>query len=122
VFGHGLVYILVNGQQGLTGTPVHLADELSPEGIDDARNGGSLALADEIEIEHALNGSRLETVNKTSRLVMEECVFSTRAQRSAWCREAADIVVGRKSGIWSYAIGGGPIRSDRRHREDGEGE
>jgi hypothetical protein len=38
----------------------HLADELTTESVDDAGDGRSLALADEVKIEHALHGSRLE--------------------------------------------------------------
>lgn len=120
MLGHGLVYILVDWQQSLTGSPVHLADELTTEGVDDACNGGCLALADEVEIEHALDGSGLETVNKASCLFVEESVLSTRAQRSAWSCEAADVVVGREAGTWSCAIGGRPVRGGRWHREDGE--
>ena len=100
VLGHGLVYALVNWEEGLAGSPVHLADELSTESVDDARNGGCGALADEVEIEHALDGSWLETVHEASRLVVEESVLSTRAQRSAGSSKAADVVVGIAS-TWS---------------------
>lgn len=94
VLGHRLVYALVDWQESLAGSPVHLADELSTESVDDARNGGCGALADEVEIEHALDGSWLETVHEASRLVVEESVLSTRAQRSAGSNEAADVVIG----------------------------
>ena len=94
VLGHRLVYALVNWEQGLAGSPVHLADELTTESVDDARNGWCGALADEVEIEHALHGSWLETVHEASRLVVEESVLSTRAQWSAGSSKAADVVVG----------------------------
>lgn len=100
VLGHGLVYALVDWEKGLAGSPVHLADELSTESVDDARNGGCGALADEVEIEHALDGSWLETVHEASRLVVEESVLSTRAQRPAGSSKAADVVVGIAS-AWS---------------------
>lgn len=38
----------------------HFAHELAAKGIDDARDGWRLALADEVEIEHALHGAGLE--------------------------------------------------------------
>ena len=122
MLGHGLVYILVDWQQRLAGSPVHLADELSTEGVDNACNGGSLAFADEVEVEHALDGPRLETVNKASCLVVEESVLSTRAQRPAGSCKAADVVVGREASTGSCAIGSRPICGGRRHREDCEEE
>ena len=60
VLGHGLINSLVDGQERLAGSPVHLADELTTEGVDDASYRGCLALADEVEVEHALHGTRLE--------------------------------------------------------------
>lgn len=39
----------------------HLADELTTEGVDDAGHGGRLALADEVEVEHALHGTGLQS-------------------------------------------------------------
>jgi hypothetical protein len=122
VLGHGLVYILVDWQQSFTGSPVHLADELTTEGVNDACNGGCLALADEVEIEHALDGSRLQTVDKASCLFVEESVLSTRAQRSARSCKAADVVVGREASTRSCAIRRRPICGGRRHREDCEEE
>jgi hypothetical protein len=46
----------------------HLADELATEGVDDTGYGGGLALADEVEIEHTLHSSRLQTAVKRIRL------------------------------------------------------
>lgn len=40
---------------------LHLADELTAKGVDDTGDGGSLALADEVEVEHSLHSSRLHT-------------------------------------------------------------
>jgi hypothetical protein len=34
---------------------------LATEGVDDTRNGGSCAFADEVKVEHALHGSGLHT-------------------------------------------------------------
>lgn len=59
VLGHGLLDVLVDGEEGLAGTPVHLADELTTEGVDDTGDGGGGALANEVKVEHALHGSGL---------------------------------------------------------------
>ena len=39
----------------------HFADELTPKGVDDTGYGGGGTLADEVEIQHALHSSRLQT-------------------------------------------------------------
>lgn len=39
----------------------HLADELTAECVDDASDGRCLALANEVEVEHALDGFGLQT-------------------------------------------------------------
>src|ERR1700712_696749 len=82
VLGGGLVDLLVNGQQSLAGAPVHLADELDTECVDDAGDGGSLSLADEVKVQHALDGSGLQAVDEASSLVTEESVLRQRAERS----------------------------------------
>lgn len=51
---------------------LHFADELATECVDDTSNGGGGSLADEIEVEHALHGPRLETIDEASCLVVEE--------------------------------------------------
>jgi hypothetical protein len=43
---------------------VHFAHELTAESINDTGNGRSLALADEVEVEHALDSSWLEAAVK----------------------------------------------------------
>lgn len=97
VLAHCLVNLLVDGQQSLAGSPIHLADELTTESVDDTGDRGLRALADEVEIEHALDGSGLKTVDEASRLVGEESVLGKRAQRSAWSRETLNVVVGRQA-------------------------
>jgi len=98
----------------------HLADELATKGIDDTCDRRSLALADVVEVEHALDGTRLETamvavsllslcqvllaelpvlprrcnlLDETSRLGVEECVFEARAHGPARRSETLDVVV-----------------------------
>jgi len=107
---------------GLTDYHLHLLHELTAKGVDDAGHGGSLALADEVEIEHALHGSGLQSagvlsalypyplhsvpsgaavysLNETSRLRVEESVLWLRAQRSAGRCEALDVVVGGETAV-----------------------
>ena len=45
---------------------VHLGDVLSTECVDNTSDGRSLALADEIEVKHALHGSCLEAAVASS--------------------------------------------------------
>ena len=132
VLGDGLLHRLVDGKQSLARTPVHLAHELSSECVDDAGNRGGFALADEVEVEHALYGTGLKaTVGKkknwlamlfllfskaqtkipkrylldeASCLGVEEGVCSWRAQRSAGSLEAADVVVGREVGVRGESV------------------
>jgi len=100
MLGHCLLNALVNWEESLAGSPVHLADELATESVDDTGNGWGSALADEIEIQHALDGSWLETIDKASGLVVEESTISVWAQRSAWSSETADVVVGISGRGW----------------------
>lgn len=46
---------------GEWGWHVHFADELAAECVDDSGNGGLLALADEVKVEHALDSTGLQT-------------------------------------------------------------
>lgn len=96
VLGNGLVNLLVDGQQGLAGAPVHLADELAAKGVDDAGDRGRLSLANEVKVQHALDGAGLQAVDEASRLLGEESVRGERAERSAGSSKALDSVVGRQ--------------------------
>lgn len=71
----------------------HLADELAAKGVDDAGNGGGGALADEVKVQHALDGTRLQTVDEASCLVVEEVAEVAGAQRARGSSEAGDVVV-----------------------------
>lgn len=94
MLSHSLLGRLVDGEQGLARSPVHLADELAAECVDDTGNGRRLAFADEVEVEHALHSLGLQAVHEASRLVVEEHVLSRWAHWPAGCCEAADVVVG----------------------------
>jgi len=86
---------------------------LTAEGVDDARYRGSRSLANEVEIEHALDGTWLETIDEASGLVVEEGVGREGAQRSARSSEAADVVVSRQRRLLAVgAIGCGSGRHD----------
>src|ERR1700709_754323 len=55
---------------------LHLAHELAAKGVDDAGHRRSLPLADEVEIEHALHSSWLETaVHRHVRKVANVAIF-----------------------------------------------
>ena len=109
VLGNSLGNLLIDGQESLAGAPVHLADELTTEGVDDASNRGSGTLADEVEIEHALDSTGLQTVDEASCLLVEESMRGKRAQRPAGSSEAADVVVRREVGGSARAGSGGAI-------------
>lgn len=66
MLGDGLGDVLVNGKEGLAGTPVHLADELATEGVDDTGDGGGAPLADEVKVQHTLDGLGLHTTAQVS--------------------------------------------------------
>lgn len=107
VLGNSLVDLLVDWQQSLTGSPVHLADELTTESIDDTGDGRGGALADEVKVKHALDGTGLHAVDETSCLVGEEGVLRQRGQWPAGLGEAGDVVVGRQpSGRGAIGSGG----------------
>lgn len=109
----------------MVGCFLHLADELTAESVDDTGDRRLLALADEVEVKHALDGlglhSAVETVSlvlvvllvaklelcsraaspegnildETSCLGVEELVVGLRSECSAGRGEAGDVVVGR---------------------------
>ena len=82
VLGHGVGSGLVDREEGLGGAPVpgqlsigcrvdglcefclHLADELTTESVDDTGDGRLLALADEVEVKHALDGLGLHSATR----------------------------------------------------------
>ena len=116
VLGHGVGSGLVDREESLGGAPVHLADELAAEGVNDTSDGRLLALADEVEVKHALDGLGLHSavaivsgilgvlytfcnegnlLDETSCLGVEELVVGLRSECSAGRGEACDVVVGR---------------------------
>ena len=69
VLGHGLLQAGVDGEEGLLGTPVELLDVVATEGIDHGGDGRGLTTAGVVE--HALDGTGLETVNKGAGVGIE---------------------------------------------------
>ena len=53
----------------------HFADELAAECVDDTGDRGLLALADEVEVEHALDGTGLQSA---VHIVLEACLAAAR--------------------------------------------
>lgn len=52
---------------GFAGLSLHLADELTTESVDDTGDRRLLALADEVEVKHALDGLGLHSAVKAVR-------------------------------------------------------
>lgn len=73
MLGHGLLDALVDGEEGLAGAPVHLAHELTTEGVDDTGHGGGRALANEVKVEHALHGSGLHATEGSVSMGVGPC-------------------------------------------------
>lgn len=113
VLGHRFLNRLVDWEESLAGSPVHFGDELATESVDDAGNGWSFTLADEVEIQHSLDSSWLETVDEASGLVVEESLLMARAQWPGWSSEATDVVIGIAAALgWGEA---GAVGGGRRH-------
>lgn len=101
VLGHGLSNVLIDGQEGLAGTPVpvdciscciivyqlnwlllHLADELTTKGVDDTRYRWGATLADEVKVEHALHGSGLHATGSGQSCAIECAQRLSEVQRT----------------------------------------
>lgn len=71
VFGSSLLDAGVDGKESFLGTPVELLDVVTAEGVDHGSDGGSGATTGVIEVEHTLDGTRLETVYKGTSVSVE---------------------------------------------------
>jgi len=90
----------VRAYQSFLGSPVLFQNELPTEGVDDTGNGGSLPSADEIKVQHALDGFRLQAVDECTRILIEEFVLESRELWSSggFCgrrRESFNAIIGR---------------------------
>ena len=71
MFGDGLVDRSVDGKQCFLGTPIKLLNVVSAEWVDHCSDRSTSATARVIEIKHALDGTRLETVYERTRRVVK---------------------------------------------------
>jgi hypothetical protein len=71
VLGDGLLERGVDGQEGLFGSPVELLDVVATEGVDHGSDGGSLATARVVKVQHALDGTGLETIDERAGVSIE---------------------------------------------------
>jgi len=94
MLGESLPDVLVDREESLAGAPVHLADELAAKGIDDPSHRWGAALADEVEVKHALDSFWLHSIDETSCLIVEEGLFGGRTAGSGGSFESSDVVVG----------------------------
>jgi hypothetical protein len=71
VLGNGLFDAGIDGEKSLLGTPIKFLDVVTTEGIDHSSNGRSGTTAGVVEVEHALDGTRLKTVYKGASVGIE---------------------------------------------------
>lgn len=87
----------VDGEEGFLCTPVELLDVVTSEGVDHGGDRRRLSSAREVEIEHALDGSGLETVDKRSGGLVEGPVRGSSGGIGGGV-ESDDVVSGRDPG------------------------
>src|SRR5277367_2555189 len=90
----------MNSYQSFLGSPVLFENELSTKGVDNTGNGWSLPSTDEIKIQHALDSFGLQSVDESTRILIEEFVLESRElrSRSRLCgrgRESFNAIIGR---------------------------
>jgi hypothetical protein len=68
---HGFLDRGVDGKESLFGAPVEFLDVVAAEGIDHRRDGGVLTPAAVVEVEHALDSTRLETIHERAGVGVE---------------------------------------------------
>src|ERR1700733_8939256 len=90
----------MSSYQSFLGSPVLFENELSTEGVDDTGNGWSLPSTDEIKVQHALDSFGLQSVDESTRILIEEFVLESRelGSGSRLCgrrRESFDPIIGR---------------------------
>ena len=71
VLRHGLLQPSVDRQKGLLRSPVELLDVVSTEGVNHGSDGRRLASTRVVKVEHALDGTGLETVDERAGLSIE---------------------------------------------------
>ena len=73
-----LLHSLLNGrihrQQRLLGSPIELLDVVTTKGVDHSRDTGRLPSAGIVKVQHALDRTRLETIDERTRVSVERAV------------------------------------------------
>jgi len=88
---HGVLDRSVDGKESLIGAPVEFLDVVAAEGIDHRRDGRILTAATVVEVEHALDSTRLETVHERAGIGVEWSVSGTSRGVDV---EVNDLVIG----------------------------
>jgi hypothetical protein len=71
VLRNGLLQAGVDREESLLGSPVGLLDVVATKGVDRGSDGGGLTTAREVEVEHALDGTGMETVDEGAGVGIE---------------------------------------------------
>ena len=106
----------VDGKESLLCTPVELLDVVTSEGVDHGSDRGSLPSAREVEVEHSLDSSRLETVDEGSSGLVEGSVVGSSGGGGGGV-ESNDVV----SGLGPRSVGGDVSNESGRSDGDGSG-
>ncbi len=100
VLGDSLLEGRVDREEGLLGSPVELLDVVSTEGVDHRGDGGGLATAGVVEVEHSLDGTGLETVHEGAGGSIERPVCRARGSRALGVEVDKDV-----GGLGALSIG-----------------
>src|SRR6266403_1209995 len=92
MFLHSLAHGRIHGKEGLLGTPVELLNMVATKRIDHSGNRRGLASTRVIEVEHALNGTRLEAVHERASRSVEGAIRGTALIRASL--EPHNLIVG----------------------------
>jgi len=102
--------------QSFLGSPVLFENELSTKGVDNTGNGRGLPSTDEIKVQHALDSFGLQSVDESTRILIEEFVLESRelGSGSRLCgrgRESFNAIISRPGDgtCSSNAVGRSPI-------------
>lgn len=89
----GLTDGSVDGKESFLGTPVELLNVVATEGVDHSGDGRNLSTTREVKVEHALDGTGLETEDERPSVIVERSEPRSSA-RDGLSVEPDDLVVG----------------------------
>lgn len=92
--GDGLLHRLEHGEERLLGAPVELLDVVPAEGVDHGGDRRDLATARKVKVEHALDRTRLETVDDRARVLVKGAVPRAALGRVNLVLEVDNVVLG----------------------------